>query len=73
MEPAYSEFVRRGIMLPGWIASALWHVTLGRKSSLTALEQLSPGLPTGVFNKAVGHPWARLFAAKAVILMIFAS
>ncbi len=63
MEPAYSEFVRRGIMLPGLIASALWHVTLGRKSLLTALEQLSPGLPTGVFsNKAVDTQLARLFS-----------
>ncbi len=63
MEPAYSEFVRRGIMLPGLIASALWHVTLGRKSILTALEQLSPGLPTGVFsNKAIDTQLARLFS-----------
>ena len=63
MEPAYSEFVRRGIMLPGLIASALWHVTFGRKSILTALEQLSPGLPTGVFsNKAVDTQLARLFS-----------
>ena len=65
MEPAYSEFVRRGIMLPGLIASALWHVTLGRKSILTALEQLSPGLPTGVFsNKAVDTELARLFSRE---------
>ena len=65
MEPAYSEFVRRGIMLPGLIASALWHVTLGRKSLLTALEQLSPGLPTGVFsNKAVDTQLARLFSRE---------
>ncbi len=65
MEPAYSEFVRRGIMLPGLIASALWHVTFGRKSILTALEQLSPGLPTGVFsNKAVDTQLARLFSRE---------
>ena len=65
MEPAYSEFLRRGIMLPGLIASALWHVTFGRKSILTALEQLGPGLPTGVFsNKAVDTQLARLFSRE---------
>jgi predicted acylesterase/phospholipase RssA len=65
MEPAYSEFARRGIMLPGLLASALWHVTLGRKSILTALEQLSPALPTGVFsNKAVDTELARLFSRE---------
>ena len=65
MEPAYSEFARRGIMLPGLMASALWQVTLGRKSILTALEQLSPGLPTGIFsNKAVDTQLARLFSRE---------
>ncbi len=63
MTPAYSEFARRGIMLPGLIASALWHFTLGRKSILSALERLSPGLPTGVFsNQAIDTQLARLFS-----------
>ncbi|OYT92551.1 MAG: patatin [Burkholderiales bacterium PBB3] len=63
MEPAYSEFARRGIMLPGLVLSALWHFTLGRKSILSALERLSPGLPTGVFsNKAIDTQLARLFS-----------
>lgn len=62
MEPAYSEFARRGIMLPGLLLSALWHFTLGRKSILSALERLSPGLPTGIFsNRAVDTQLARLF------------
>ena len=54
LKPAYGEFVRRSIMLPGLVLSALWHFTLGRKSLMNALERLSPGLPTGVFsNQAV--------------------
>jgi NTE family protein len=63
MEPAYGEFVRRGIMLPSLVLSALWHVSLGRKSMLSALEQLAPALPTGVFsNKQVDTQLARLFS-----------
>ena len=62
MTPAYSEFARRGIMLPGLIASALWHFTLGRKSILSALERLSPGLPTGVFsNQAIDRLGPRAY------------
>jgi predicted acylesterase/phospholipase RssA len=63
MKPAYDEFARRGIMLPGLVVSALWHVALGRKSLMSALELLSPGLPTGVFsNRAVDMQLARLFS-----------
>ncbi len=63
MTPAYGEFARRSIMLPGLIASALWHFTVGRKSILSALERLSPGLPTGVFsNQAIDTQLARLFS-----------
>jgi NTE family protein len=63
MVPAYSEFARRGIMLPGLVMSAIWHFTLGRKSILSALERLSPGLPTGVFsNQAIDTQLARLFS-----------
>jgi NTE family protein len=65
MVPAYSEFARRGIMLPGLVMSALWHFTLGRKSILSALERLSPGLPTGVFsNQAIDTQLARLFSRE---------
>ena len=63
MEPAYREFARRGVMLPRLFFSALWHLTLGRKSILSALEHLSPGLPTGVFsNDPVNTQLARLFS-----------
>ena len=62
LKPAYGEFVRRGIMLPGLMLSALWDVTLGRKSLMNALERLSPALPTGVFSNAAVHSeLARLF------------
>ena len=50
MVPAYGEFLRRSIMLPGLAASALWRATFGGKSLLNALEALGPALPTGVFS-----------------------
>ena len=63
MVPAYSEFVRRAIMLPGLLASALWRLTLGRRSLMHALERLGPALPTGVFsNNQVHEKLALLFA-----------
>ena len=62
LKPAYGEFMRRGRMLPGLVLSALWHLTLGRKSIMNALERLSPALPTGVFsNEAVHTELSRLF------------
>jgi NTE family protein len=50
MVPAYGEFLRRGIMLPGLLASAAWRATFGRKSFVNALEALGPALPTGIFS-----------------------
>ncbi|MFO1264088.1 MAG: patatin-like phospholipase family protein [Rhodoferax sp.] len=65
LKPAYGEFMRRGVMLPRLLLSALWHFTWGRKSFLGALERLSPGLPTGVFsNRAVHTELARLFSRE---------
>jgi predicted acylesterase/phospholipase RssA len=63
LEPAYGEFLRRGIMLPGLVLSALWSMTIGRKSIMSALELLAPALPTGAFsNKQVDTQLARLFS-----------
>lgn len=63
--PAYGEFLRRSIMLPGLVLSALLQFTIGRKSLLTALERLGPSLPTGVFsNQAVDTQLARLFSRE---------
>lgn len=63
MVPAYGEFLRRSLMLPGLAASALWRATLGRKSLLNALEALGPALPTGIFSNAeVDVRLARLFS-----------
>jgi NTE family protein len=63
LQPAYGEFARRGIMLPGLVLSALWSLTVGRKSFMTALERLAPGLPTGAFsNSQVDTQLARLFS-----------
>ncbi|MBE2261856.1 MAG: patatin-like phospholipase family protein [Burkholderiaceae bacterium] len=49
MKPAWGEYVRRAIMLPGLTASALWRLLVERRSLISALERLGPGLPTGVF------------------------
>ena len=40
MVPAYDEFARRGIMLPGLLAAALWRLTFGRKPMTQVLERL---------------------------------
>ena len=50
MAPAYSEFARRAVMLPGLLMSALWRLTVQRKSFTHALERLGGGLPTGIFS-----------------------
>jgi NTE family protein len=63
MVPAYGEFVRRSIMLPGLLTSALWRLTAGRKPLSHALERLGSALPTGVFsNKQVDIQLAELFS-----------
>lgn len=63
MVPAYGEFLRRSIMLPGLAASALWRVTFGRKSLLNAAEALGPLLPTGIFsNDEIDIRLAKLFS-----------
>ncbi len=50
MVPAYSEFARRGIMLPGLLAAAAWRATVRRQSLTQALESLGPAMPTGLFS-----------------------
>ena len=63
LQPAYGEFARRSIMLPGLVISALWDLTVGRKSLMAALERLAPGLPTGAFsNSPLETQLARLFS-----------
>jgi len=63
LSPAYSEFTRRGIMLPGLLVSALWHLTVGRKSFTHALECMGPALPTGIFSSdQINVQLARLFS-----------
>ena len=60
--PAYTEFVRRSIMLPGLVGSALWRATVGRRSLLHAIERLGPVLPTGLFsNDEIDRRLASLF------------
>jgi NTE family protein len=64
MVPAYGEFARRGIMLPGIALAALWRLL--RSRSLTgAAERLGPILPTGVFsNDEVHRQLTRLFSRE---------
>ncbi len=65
MQPAYSEFARRGIMLPGLLLSALWSLTAGRRSLVSALERLGPGIPAGALsNHKIDTQLARLFSRE---------
>jgi NTE family protein len=49
MVPAYGEFLRRGITLPGLLASAAWRATFGRKSFVHALEAWGRPCPPASF------------------------
>lgn len=63
MQPAYGEFARRALLLPGLLQAALWQLTAGGKSLTRALEQLGPCLPAGVFsNEQIHVQLARLFS-----------
>ena len=63
MVPAYGEYARRGLLLPGLLLSAMWKVTVGGKSLLQTLEGLGPALPTGIFSNDQTHvQLARLFS-----------
>jgi NTE family protein len=63
MRPATSELLRRSIMLPGLLASALWRATVGGKSIISALELLGPALPTGIFsNEEIDNRLAAIFS-----------
>ena len=63
MVPAYGEFLRRSIALPGLALSALWRATLGGKSLLNAIEALGPALPTGIFsNDEIDARLTKLFS-----------
>jgi NTE family protein len=63
MRPAFGEFARRAIQLPGLLAAAAWRATVERKSIVSALELLGPALPTGVFsNEEVNHRMAVIFS-----------
>lgn len=63
--PAWGEFARRAIMLPGVTMSALWRLLIERRSLISALERLGPALPTGVFaNDEVHRRLASLFSRE---------
>ena len=65
LAPAWGEFARRGRLLPGLLANALWQLAVQRKSWTSALERLAPALPTGVFsNHQIHTQLGHLFSAK---------
>ncbi|MFM7330394.1 MAG: patatin-like phospholipase family protein, partial [Brachymonas sp.] len=55
LQPAWHEFARRAIMLPGLLASSFWRAVVERKSLVSALELLGPALPTGIFSNEKAH------------------
>ena len=55
MVPAYDEFARRGIMLPGLLVNAFWGLAIDRKPLTQVLERLGASLPTGVFSNQQVH------------------
>ena len=63
MVPAYDEYLRRAIMLPGLLGSAVWRLVVGRRPLTQVIERLGAGLPTGVFsNHQIHAQLTRLFA-----------
>jgi NTE family protein len=63
MRPAFGEFARRAIVLPGLLVSAAWRATAEGKSIVSALELLGPALPTGIFSSAeVNERMATIFS-----------
>jgi predicted acylesterase/phospholipase RssA len=63
MEPAYGEFLRRGLLVPGLMGAVGWDMLRGRASLVQAIERMAPALPTGVFsNRQIDTQLARLFS-----------
>ena len=63
MVPAYGEFLRRSLMVPGLAASALWRATMGRRPLTHSIERLASSLPTGIFsNEEIDRRLARVFS-----------
>ena len=63
LQPALSEFFSRSMLLPSLLLQGAWHGTLGGKSLMRTLEQLSPSLPTGIFsNSQIDVELRRLFS-----------
>jgi NTE family protein len=55
MRPAYGEFARRAISVPGLVMTALWTWGVGGKSLAQSAEILGRALPTGVFSSDGVH------------------
>ncbi|MDD5481268.1 patatin-like phospholipase family protein, partial [Rhodoferax sp.] len=63
LRPALHEFFSRGMHLPQLLLQGTWQSCFGKRSWLSALERLGPGLPPGVFSNAqIDIELARLFS-----------
>jgi predicted acylesterase/phospholipase RssA len=64
-QPAYREWARRGIQLPGLIAHALWQVSNAPREEtlMKSLVRISRALPLGIFdNEPIRRHLERTFA-----------
>ncbi len=63
LRPAFSEYFSRSLRLPELILSGALYNGTGRRSLMSALERLSPSLPTGIFSNAqIDVELTRLFS-----------
>lgn len=61
--PAFSEYVRRGLMAPGLFLSALWHYITHRNAMLESFSRLSGAIPAALFdNEPIGRYLKTIFA-----------
>ena len=52
LQPAFREFAKRALSLPGLLGSAAWHYVagLGRRGLLESFQRLGSALPAGIFT-----------------------
>jgi NTE family protein len=63
MVPAWDEYARCMLRLPGLLLSAGWNLMLRRQTLLQALEHMAPAVPAGLLsNHQVDRQLAALFA-----------
>ena len=64
LHPAWGEFARRLVRLPGLVAQAAWRYVVGGSTLLGASERLGRALPTGLFaNDRLEQQMRRVLSA----------